>query len=238
VPVIVDAVGRAHRRQGALATGWPVVRGLARLRPDPLRRLRLGGPANPELRPSLAEPSPVQRAQVSTASRALAAAASDGLGGPWPDLVRTAATGSEERLADELRQAVAGAELPTRRPRWWVLIGGLQRLFAFAAGAGALWLLVLLGLGFLQISDVVPLPKIEGIALPTLLLIGGALAGILLALLTRAMNRVGARRRQRAALRSLRPQVQSVAEAEVLAPVGAELDARRRLCEAARAAAG
>lgn len=239
IPVVVEAVGRAHRRQGALATGWPVVRGLARLRPDPLRRLRLGGGApDANVRPSLAEPSPVQRAQVATAARALAASASEGLGGPWPDLLRDAATSGDARLADELRQAVAGAELPTRRSRWWSAANALQRLLAFAAGAGAIWLLVLLALGFLQISDVVPLPKVEGIALPTLLLVGGALAGILFGLLARAINRAGARRRQRAALRALRPRVEAVGEAQVLAPVRAELDARRALCEAAQAAAG
>ncbi|MEA2321751.1 MAG: hypothetical protein QOD81_1601, partial [Solirubrobacteraceae bacterium] len=41
VPGVVRAVDRAHRRRGALATGWPAVRWLRRLRPDPLRRLRL-----------------------------------------------------------------------------------------------------------------------------------------------------------------------------------------------------
>ena len=238
IPVVVDAVGRGHRRQGALATGWPVVRWVARLRPDPLRRLRLGGQPNADLRPSLPEPSAVQRAQVSTASRALAASASEGLGGRWPELVRSAATSREEYLADELRQAVAGAELPTRRPRWWLVAGALQRLLALLAGAGLVWLLIVVALGFLQLDNAVPMPEVEGLALPTLLLLGGALGGILLALFARMVNRAGSRRRQRAALGALRPRVQSVAEEQVLAPVAAELEARRRLCEAARVAAG
>ncbi|MEO5576998.1 MAG: GTPase, partial [Gaiellaceae bacterium] len=41
VPTVVRAVGDAHRRRGALATGWPFVRWIRRFRPDPLRRLRL-----------------------------------------------------------------------------------------------------------------------------------------------------------------------------------------------------
>ena len=42
VPQVVEAVGVAHRRRGALACGWPPVRWIRRLRPDPLRRLRIG----------------------------------------------------------------------------------------------------------------------------------------------------------------------------------------------------
>jgi len=237
VPVVVDAVGRTHRRHGGLATGWPVVRGLARLRPDPLRRLRLGdGAPNKELRPSLPDASPAQRAQVSTASRALATTASEGLAEPWPRLIRAAATRGEARLPDELRQAVAGAELPTRRPRWWPLAGALQRLLALVAAAGVVWLLVLVGLGFLHLSDVVPLPEVRGIALPTLLLIGAVFFGILLALVARALNRIGARRRERTARRTLRPGIEAVAEEHVLAPVRDELEARRQLCAAARSA--
>ena len=41
VPRVVRAVDAAHRHRGALATGWPFVRWVRRLRPDPLRRLRL-----------------------------------------------------------------------------------------------------------------------------------------------------------------------------------------------------
>jgi cell division protease FtsH len=67
VPGVVRAVSRAHRRRGALATGWPYVRWALRLRPDPLRRLRLldridaGEPAD---RASLPAPTAVQSAQV------------------------------------------------------------------------------------------------------------------------------------------------------------------------------
>ena len=41
VPAVVDAVGQAWRRRGGLATGWPVLSWLVKLRPDPLRRLHL-----------------------------------------------------------------------------------------------------------------------------------------------------------------------------------------------------
>jgi len=63
-------------------------------------------------------------------------------------------------------------------------------------------------------------------------------AGILLALLVRIVNGVGARRRAGAAARSLREQVDEVAEELVAAPVAAELDTYVRLCDALRRARG
>ena len=97
VPRVVRAVDAAHRHRGALATGWPFVRWVRRLRPDPLRRLRLRDRA-PEGRPepgrtSLPPPTEVQHAQVATATRNLADRAADGLPAPWPTLARDAATG-------------------------------------------------------------------------------------------------------------------------------------------------
>ncbi len=42
VPAVVDAVGRAYERRGLAAVGWPPLRWVPKLRPDPLRRLGLG----------------------------------------------------------------------------------------------------------------------------------------------------------------------------------------------------
>jgi hypothetical protein len=78
----------------------------------------------------------------------------------------------------------------------------------------------------------VPLPEVYGVPVPTWLLVGGALAGILLAFLARLVNGAGARRRARAAARSLRAGVEAVGRELVVEPVEAELDTARRLCEA------
>jgi hypothetical protein len=238
LPVVVQAVAGAHRRRGALATGWPFVRWLRRLRPDPLRRLRLGDEPAAEVHTSLPGPTPVHRAQVFEAARALAAGASDGLAAPWPRLARDAATSREDELGQRLDRAVAGADLKMRKPRWWGLAGLLQTILAVVVAAGVLWLLVLVGLGFLHLDDAVRLPELGDVPLPTLLLIGGALAGILLAALFRAMNAAGARRRARRASSAIQSRVEAVADEAVVAPVEAELAARERLCAALRAAAG
>ena len=91
------------------------------------------------------------------------------------------------------------------------------------AAAGALWLLVLAGLGYLQLGDVVPTPDLAGVPAPTALLIGGVVAGLLLSLVSRLINRFGARRRARRARRAMHERIVTVADELVIAPLEAEL---------------
>jgi len=237
VPAVVRAVEHAHRRRGALATGWPLVRWVRRLRPDPMRRLRLPEEPQELARTSLPGPTPVATARVESSARALAAAATDGLPEPWPRHARAAALAAVDDVDDALDRAVAGAELPLRRPRWWGVADGVQRLAAAVALAGLAWLLVLVGLAFLRLDDVVPLPDVEGVPVPTALLVGGIALGLLVSLVARVVNRASARRRARSAERILRRRVADVADADVVAPVQAELDTHDALCRALAVAA-
>jgi GTP-binding protein EngB required for normal cell division len=239
VPTVVRAVDRSHRRRGALQTGWPAARGVRRVRPDPLRRLRLpdrGGDA--ATRPSLPEPTAVQRAGVSTAARALASTAAGDLPDPWPRLVREAATRREAEAAGTLAATMGEVDLRMTEPLWWRAVNGLQLLLAAAMVVGLLWLLGLVALGWLRLDDVVPTPEVEGIAVPTLLAIGGALAGLLVAFLAGVFTRIGARRRARRAERALRDRVGTVADELVVEPARAELAARDELCAAVAQARG
>jgi len=238
VPTVVSAVARAHRRRGALATGWPFVRWLRRFRPDPLRRLRLPDRPDEATHTSLPRPSPVQRAGVDSALRELGAGAGAALSGPWPGVVRSAATAREDELADRLDRAVAGADLRMRRPRWWRLAGVLQVLLALVAVAGAVWLAVLAVLGYLQLAEAVPTPRVDDVPVPTMLLVGGAAAGVVLAVLARMVNGLGARRRARGAARSLRARIEAVVSELVVEPVEAELRAHGELCAALEQAGG
>ena len=235
VPTVVHAVERAHRRRGALATGWPFARWIKRLRPDPLRRLRLGDDLGEGVHTSLPPASAVQVARVENAARALAGTAASGLPEPWPALARAAATRHEADVAAELDRAVAGANLHVRKPRWWRVAGLLQTALGAAVAVGVLWLLALLALDYLRLDDVLPMPEAKGVPLPTALLLGGAAGGIALAFLTRLVNGVGARRRSRAAARSLGKRLESAAETLVLAPLEHELDAYGRFCSAVEA---
>ena len=233
VPTVVRAVGDAHRRRGALATGWRFVRWVRRFRPDPLRRLRLPDSPQPRARTSIPPPTDVQRAQVASATRRLADGAAAGLPPPWPRLVREAATAADDSVVDRLDRAVANADLSVSRPRWWRLGGAFQALLALAVAAGALWLAALAVLGWLRVEEVVPLPEIEGAPVPTWLVLGGAAAGIAVAFLARLVNAVGASRRSRRAAKALRAGVEAVAGELVTGPVERELAVREQLCAAA-----
>lgn len=235
VPVVTAAVERSTLRAGAAVTGWPVIRWTRRLRPDPLARLHLGDEGS---RTSLPSPGAVERAAVQTALRQARAAAGHGLAQAWRDELRRTVEVSEERLADRLDQVVAATGLgPDRTPLWQRAVGGLQWVLALVALVGALWLLALVVLGFFQLDDVVPLPRIEGVPLPTLLLIGGLLSGLLLAVVARPLVALRARRRARTAQRRLAAAVEDVAEHEVLAPM-AELRSEATAFCAAVATAG
>jgi hypothetical protein len=170
---------------------------------------------------------------VARAVRAAREAAGEGLPQAWRDDLRRTVEVSEDELADRLDRAVAGTDLgPQRTPLWQRGVGALQWLLTLVALAGALWLLGLVALGLFQLDDVVPLPRVEGLPLPTLLLVGGLLAGALLALVARPFVGVRARRRARRAEQRLEAAVDVVALEEVLAPM-AELRADHdRFCAA------
>jgi GTP-binding protein EngB required for normal cell division len=230
VPSVTAAVERSTVRAGTARTGWPLVRWVRKLRPDPLARLHLG---DERARTSLAPAGPVERAAVTTALRRARDVAGSGLAQAWRDDLRLSMADVEERLADRLDQAVAGTDLgPDRTPLWQRAAGGLQWVLALVALAGALWLLALVALGLLQLDDVLPLPRVQGIPVPTLLLAAGLLAGFLLALVARPVVHLRARRRGRAAERLLRAAVAAVADEEVYGPMAEVRADADRFCAA------
>ncbi len=238
VDLVTDAVGREHRQAAAGATGWPLTRWVRKVRPNPLRRLHLQASGGSAARTSIPPASAASRAMVSRAVRAAADAAAGELPAPWPALVRDAAVRSEDALPDDLDRAVARTDLgAARRPRWWAAAAWLQRALAAAMVVGAVWLLVLAGFGYLKLPEP-PTPDVGRFPLPTLLLLGGLAAGLLLAGIARLVARSASRRRAAAARRRLLVEIESVAEDRVLAPLRQELDDIAELCASLEAAAG
>ena len=230
--VVADAVARSHRLRARQATGWPVTRWTSRWRWDPVRRLRLREIPSELVRTSMPAPSAVQRARVDTALRTLSERASEGLAEPWPTVLRRAATENRAELPDLLDQAVAGADLGVGdRPRWWRPVGGLQLLLLATATAGLLWLGALFAVAWLQLPDP-PLPRWGPVPVPTVLLGGGLLLGLLLAGLSRTLARVGAGRSARRARKALAERVERLAQDVVIAPVERELAAHAQLVQA------
>jgi GTP-binding protein EngB required for normal cell division len=235
---VADAVAKAHMHRAVLATGSPFTRWLRRLRPDPLKRLHLSSGASSATRTSMPEATPVQKAKVGTAIRRLSESASTGLPSPWPEVIRATAVMPEDRLPSELDASVGGTDLgDARNPRWWRLVGALQIALAVAAIAGAVWLTVLFFFDWMRFPSL-PLPRVKRLPLPTLLLLGGILAGFVVAFLSRQFAGVGARRRKRSARRRLRAEIEELADARIVAPINDELAAYRSFCAALGRARG
>jgi GTP-binding protein EngB required for normal cell division len=241
VPTVVHAVDRATRVRGRRATGWPLTKWAARLRPDPLRRLHLDlGPQGRELvgdaRSSIPEASQVQRARVDTVVRAVADDASAGLTTPWVAAVRHASVSRLDDLNDALDKAVATTDLGlSRTPLWWRLVRVLQWLLFVTAVAGGVWLGALAVMGYLQLPEPAT-PDYRGVPIPTLMLLGGVVLGVVLAVLSRLLTTLGARRKARAVERRLRAAVAEVTDELVIDPIEAEIAAYRRTREGLAAA--
>ncbi|MFJ5958533.1 GTPase [Paenarthrobacter sp. NPDC092416] len=240
VPVVVDAVARSFKRESARRTGWPVTRWLLRFRPDPLRRLNLGrDDTRPELnRTSLPPAGAPERARTDAAVRDFADAASDGAPGPWRAAIRGVAREGREQLPDALDQAIAGTDLKaSKRPAWWLLFNIVQWLALLLAAGGLGWLGFLAVLGYLQMP-VPDVPRTEGWPLPTLMVAGGVVLGIALAIVGRVMGGWAARLRAAGAAKRLKAAVSLVAEQRIVEPVDVEITRLKAFNAALKSARG
>jgi GTP-binding protein EngB required for normal cell division len=230
VPTVVAAVERSTRMRANRATGWPVVSWLSRLKPDPLKRLHLdlgrgGKQLTSRARTSVPQPTQVQRARVDTEVRALVDEVSAELSRPWTDAVRSASVSRLDDLGDRLDGALAATDLGVARiPGWAGLVQAMQWLLILTALVGAGWLAALAGMGYLQLPEP-ETPSYRGFPVPTLLLVGGVAAGLVLALVCRVLVGMTARRRARSADRRLREAIRGVSKELVVGPVEAELEA-------------
>ncbi len=239
VPGVLDAVAATHRHRAARATGWPLVRRFTARGRDPLTRLGLGrgrekGPTGS--RSSRALPQGVATATLHTATRHAADAVAAGWPAPWRDPLDDRLDVVVDGLPAALDRAVSRADLDDdRTPLWWRVVGALQWSVLLAALVGLVWRAVGYGVVWLGLPAL-PSTPVAGslVEWSTALVVGGLLAGILLALLTAPLRRVGARRARNRVGRRLRVAVTEVVEAEVL---GALEDARAEADEARTALA-
>ncbi len=249
VPQVADAIEASSLRRAEQLTGWPVTRWATRLRPDPLRRLHLdvgaatgSTGASTDLstgavpRTSIAQPTPVQRARVDAAVRAVADEASVALARPWQESVRRASVGRSGDLADALDRALGTTDLGlARRPLWWRAVNVVQWLLMLVAVVGLIGLVTFVAMGSTWLanpgSDTWRQPVVS-----SALLVGGVVLGLLLGLLCAVLARRSARRRAERAEARLHDAVGHVVDDLVLAPVQSELEAHAR-CRAGLAAA-
>jgi hypothetical protein len=241
VPAVAEATAHAYRHRAAASTGWPLVRGLRRLRPDPLKRLHLDTAAPADATPtdvevvprtSLPEADAAQKSAVGLSVRGVAARAAAPLPPVWAPALNSAARSRAADLPDALDRAVAKTDLGmARKPFWWRVVGLLQWTFTLAAFAGLGWLIAgyaVRALGLPALDH----PKVGDVPLPTLMLLGGLLLGLLLWLLVKPIVHWGARRARRRAEQRLRASITEVARQYVVAPVREVLSAYAQAREA------
>lgn len=223
VPTVGIAVERAYVHRARKVTGWPPLRWLRRLRPDPLSRLHLGeqtGSAS-----SLGPAAPAAKAAVSLALRDTAARMGKDLPEPWKSSVLHAVRSKMDDVPDALDQVITRADLGLSRVRWWWrAIGALQWFALAVAAAGLLWLAVRYVMFALALPEP-PMPHLGRLPWPTALLIGGLLAGLVLSLIVRPVVRVAARRQRRRVEKRLRSGVEQVGMDLVIKPGAGVIEA-------------
>jgi hypothetical protein len=230
VPTVVDAVELATRMRGRRATGWPVTSWFSRLRPDPLKRLHLdlgrdSAAFTGRGRTSVPAATQVQRARVDAEVRAVADEVSAPLTRPWAESVRRASVARLPDLGDRLDAALSATDLEAGRvPVWAGLVRVLQWLLLLVAAVGLVWSAVLLADPWFGVARP-STPDVGGFPVPVVLLLGGVVLGVLLALFCRFLVSATARSRARTADRRLRAAISGVADELVVGPVRGELAA-------------
>jgi hypothetical protein len=237
VPVVVRAIESTTLLRARQATGWPVTKWLSRFKPDPLRRLHLDSGSAREADPgaalrlsrtSIPQATSVQRARVDGSVRKVADDVSAGMPRPWATSVRNASVSRLDDFSDALDTAVAGTDLGVSKdPAWWSAVRVLQWILFFAALVGALWLAALAFFAYLRLPEPESLDW-HGLPVPTLLLIGGVAAGLLVAAVSRVTARLSARRRAQRAGARLRAAIERVTDAHIVTPMRHEVDAYLR----------
>jgi energy-coupling factor transporter ATP-binding protein EcfA2 len=236
VPAVAEAAGNSYRHRAIGSTGWPLVRGLRKLRADPLRRLHLSAPSTTDPAPvaatSIPEASAAQKSAVGLSVRAVATRAAAPLPAVWAPALTTAARSRLGDLPDALDRAVAGTDLGAgRTPLWWRAVGAVQWICTLAGLVGLGWLIG--GYAIRAIGlPALEYPKVGEVPVPTMLLLGGLLLGMLVAVLIRPIVNFGARRARRRAEQRLIGAVTDVARAHVVAPVREVLNAYAQAREA------
>ena len=125
-------------------------------------------------------------------------------------------------MPDRVDRAIATTDLDlAQHRRWWQVIRVVQWLLVATVLVGLGWLTLSFLLAYLQMP---PLPEVtwREVPVPTVLAVGGVLAGLLLAGLARIGVEVGARRRTAKARQSLHAAIARVTRELVIDPVKTE----------------
>jgi energy-coupling factor transporter ATP-binding protein EcfA2 len=238
VPAVGEAMENVYAERSNRWVGWPYPRWVDKLRPDPIKSLRLED-VEDEIRGITAGSISAQSAEVTNAVQALADGLSVGMHPVWSTAVHRAARSQLAQLPQTLTTNLSEvAPQLDRVPGWWRALKIWQYVLVAAFGLGVTWLLAgLLLPGALPTSlqlmgDTEALPWV---GLMTLSVLGlGALSGIA----SRNFVELGASKERERLEREMRRRVAGIAEKMVVEPVEAELTRHHAFYSAMRGLAG
>lgn len=149
-PAVAEAMESAYELRAADFVGWPVSAIIARLRSDPLRRMRLTE-LREELRGAFTGPIGAQQGDVDTALQGVTEGITPELPAHWGRSVRAAARSHATEIPEALGESLKDA-LPTfnQVPRWWWLVKTWQYFLVLVAVLSVMWIGVIIAYGPLE----------------------------------------------------------------------------------------
>ncbi|MEU7888708.1 GTPase [Microbispora bryophytorum] len=226
VSALGEALENVHAVRSADWVGWPYARWAARLRPDPLKSLRLGG-VKDDIRGLVASSVTAQPAEVDNAVQALADGLTAGMPEVWRDGVREAARSRVDELPEALSEELAEVAPPLDRvPVWWWLLKIWQYLLVVMFVASLAWAGAILAYGVFKagrppaevLGDVAVLPWVG------LMMISVLGLGLFSAMASRNFVVLAAGKERDRLERDMRRRVGVLAQNMVVEPVERELN--------------
>ncbi len=206
---IGHVASQQHRHDGRRAMASPPVRWFARRSRKPVAEL-----------PRVAS-SPVHSVAITAALRD---AAEDAAGGnistTWGTVLRRTLEQGKNDVIRRITESSSTVVRTARPPRWWSLVAWIQRLLAGVAAAGFVWLLAAAVAGGFLALDTDPLlidtPGADWIPVPSLMVLAGVGAALLIGVLVGLPLAAGARRRSRRARHALTEAIRTIVDEHIV----------------------
>ncbi|MGO1636999.1 MAG: GTPase [Ancrocorticia populi] len=218
---LADAAATSYRQRGKRRVGWLGTSWLTR-GADPLKD-------NDSVSERLV-PEERQLAIARASVHRYASRSAENLPRRWRYDVVGASEERTDSIACETSSLASKADLGRKDPLWWGFAAAFQWLAGLVAVAGLAWMVVLWLTAAFHIQFPEP-PAFGPIAVPTMLLIGGLLAGILGAIVGRWVLARGASRTRSRVHGAIGQQVTEAAESAVAVPLREELAQYGRFVE-------
>ncbi|WP_182881615.1 GTPase [Microbispora sp. H10949] len=226
VSALGEAMENVYGVRSISWVGWPYARWAARVRPDPIKSLRLGA-VKDDIRGLVGSSVTAQPAEVDNAVTALSDGLTAGMPEQWRDGVRQAARSRSGELPGALSAELSEVAPPLDRvPGWWWLLKIWQYLLVIMLAAGLAWAGAILAYGVFgagrppaeALGDVALLPWVG------LMMISVLGLGLFSAMASRNFVVLGAGRERDRLERDMRRRVDLLAQDMVIQPVERELN--------------